>query len=74
VSEHETSPRTPSPVPSAPVHWWVKVCRWLWRVLRMAILSSFLTYAKKLKFLDENPIDLLEREKVQDLLARKHST
>jgi integrase len=34
--------------------------------LRLAILSSFYTYAKKLKFLDENPIDLLDREKVQD--------
>lgn len=34
--------------------------------LRLAILSSFFTYAKKLKFLEENPIDLLDREKVQD--------
>src|SRR5207248_9233039 len=34
--------------------------------LRLAILSSFYVYAKKLKFLDENPIDLLDREKVQE--------
>jgi integrase len=34
--------------------------------LRLAILSSFYTYAKKLKFLDENPIELLDREKVQE--------
>jgi integrase len=34
--------------------------------LRLAILSSFYTYAKKLKFLEENPIDLLDREKIQE--------
>ncbi len=34
--------------------------------LRLAILSSFYTYAKKLKFVAENPIELLDREKVQD--------
>lgn len=34
--------------------------------LRLAILSSFYTYAKKLKFLDENPIRILDREKVQE--------
>jgi integrase/recombinase XerD len=34
--------------------------------VRLAILSSFYVYAKKLKFLDENPIDLLDREKVQE--------
>jgi integrase/recombinase XerD len=34
--------------------------------LRLAILSSFYGYAKKLKFLEENPIDLLDREKVQE--------
>jgi integrase/recombinase XerC len=34
--------------------------------LRLAILSSFYVYAKKLKLLDENPIDLLDREKVQE--------
>jgi hypothetical protein len=34
--------------------------------VRLAILSSFYTYAKKLKFLAENPIELLDREKVQE--------
>jgi integrase len=34
--------------------------------LRLAILSSFYTYARKLKFLDQNPIELLDREKVQE--------
>lgn len=34
--------------------------------LRLAILSSFYTYAKKLKFLADNPIGILSREKVQD--------
>jgi NACHT domain len=29
VSEQEASPRTPS----APLHWRVRICRWLWRVL-----------------------------------------
>ena len=42
--------------------------------LRLAILSSFYTYAKKLKFLDENPIDLLDREKVQDSGAQALDT
>ncbi len=41
--------------------------------LRLATLSSFYTYAKKLKFLDENLIDLLDREKVQDLQALRRS-
>ena len=34
--------------------------------VRLAILSSFYVYARKLKFLEANPIDLLDREKVQE--------
>jgi integrase/recombinase XerD len=34
--------------------------------LRLAILSSFYVYAKKMNFLEENPIERLDREKVQE--------
>ena len=30
MAEHEASPG----ISSAPLHWWVRVCRLLWRVLR----------------------------------------
>ncbi len=33
MSEQDASPGASSPVPSVPVPWRVRICRWLWRVL-----------------------------------------